>query len=205
MIFVGGTEAVPAPVRVDRGIAPGLLSVTYMSAHRSLRSVAIARRLAWLLVLAFACFTAAPAELPAMPHGQQHNGRRTIDRLEERWREAMVAGDVTTLDALLADDFMGISPSGALQTKDDTVRNLKSGVIRFKSIELSDRKVRFYGSTAIVTSRAEVIGAGPSGDLSGSYRYTRIYARSPNGAWRIVSFEASRIREPGDHRQPPLH
>jgi len=34
------------------------------------------------------------------------------------------------------------------------------------------------------------------GDMSGSYRYTRVYARDSKGVWRIVSFEANRIREP---------
>jgi ketosteroid isomerase-like protein len=34
-------------------------------------------------------------------------------------------------------------------------------------------------------------------DISGSYRYTRVYVRDAQGKWKIVSFEASRIREPG--------
>jgi hypothetical protein len=36
--------------------------------------------------------------------------------------------------------------------------------------------------------------------LNGSFRYTRVYVRDPGGTWRIVSFEASRIRDEGDHK-----
>ena len=47
---------------------------------------------------------------------------------------------------------------------------------------------------------AEITSATPGGELSGSYRYTRVYVRDSAGIWRIVSFEASRIREPNDHK-----
>ena len=71
------------------------------------------------------------------------------------------------------------------------------GTFHFTSIELSDRKIRLYGTTALVTSRAEVTGTSPDGDVSGSYRYTRVYVKDVRGVWHIVSFEASKIREPG--------
>ena len=64
------------------------------------------------------------------------------------------------------------------------------------SLNISDRKVRFYGRTAVVTSLAEVSATTADGDISGSYRYTRVYARDAAGNWKIVSFEASKIREP---------
>ena len=81
-----------------------------------------------------------------------------------------------------------------------TLASLRAGTIRFKSIDLNDRKIRLYGSTALVTSRAEVTATGPEGNISGSYRYTRVYVKDAHGAWRIVSFEASKIKEPKAHR-----
>lgn len=60
--------------------------------------------------------------------------------------------------------------------------------------------MRFYGATALVTSRAEVSGTTPEGELTGSYRYTRVYVRDGSGVWRIVSFEASRIRDEDAHK-----
>jgi ketosteroid isomerase-like protein len=104
------------------------------------------------------------------------------------------------MDQLLADDYISITSNGTLQSKAQTLGDLKAGTLRFSSIDFSDRKVRFYGQTALVTSRAEVNGNSGEGDLSGSYRFTRVYVRDPKGGWKIVSFEASRIREPGDHK-----
>ena len=102
--------------------------------------------------------------------------------------------------SLLADDYMAITPTGILQSKEQALANLRAGTVHFNSIDLSDRKVRLYGTTALVTSRAEVAATGPDGNISGSYRYTRVYVKDAHGVWRIVSFEANRIREPGEHR-----
>ena len=93
-----------------------------------------------------------------------------------------------------------ITPNGTLQSKDQTLANLRSGATQIKSIEFSDRKVRFYGQTALVTSRAEVSGTNGDANFSGSYRYTRVYVRNAQGKWKIVSFEASRIRDADEHK-----
>jgi len=73
--------------------------------------------------------------------------------------------------------------------------------LRFDRIEVTDRKVKFYGSTALVRCRAEVSGKTAEGQISGSYRYTRVYVQDAKKSWRIVSFEANRIREPEDHNK----
>jgi hypothetical protein len=46
-----------------------------------------------------------------------------------------------------------------------------------------------------------VEGTTTDGDVSGSFRYTRVYVRDAQEQWKIVSFEASRIRPPGQRRQ----
>jgi ketosteroid isomerase-like protein len=141
--------------------------------------------------------TLSGTSLPAMPRAEKHETRHEIEHLEDAWRTAVLKGNISAMDSLLAEDYMAISPSGILQSKEQTLANLRAGTFHFTSLDLSDRKIRFYGTTALVTSRAEVTGSGPDGNMSGSYRYTRVYVRDARGVWRIVSFEASRIRQPG--------
>ena len=135
-----------------------------------------------------------------MPRAQRHESRHEIDQLEQVWRDAIIQRNASALDDLLADDYIAITPNGTLQSKDQTLATLRSGSIHFKSIELSDRKVRFYGQTALVTSRAEVNGTNADEKFSGAYRYTRVYVRDEQGKWKIVSFEASRIRDSDDRK-----
>jgi ketosteroid isomerase-like protein len=155
---------------------------------------------AGLLLALTATATALQAGTPhtGMPRAVKHESRHEIDQLEDDWRQAVLKSNTTAMDSLLADDYMAITASGTLQNKDQALANLRAGATHFVTLDLSDRKVRFYGTTALVTSRAQVTGATPEGDLTGSYRYTRVYVRDARGKWKIVSFEASRIREPGE-------
>jgi ketosteroid isomerase-like protein len=137
--------------------------------------------------------------LIGMPRAQRHERRHEIDHLEELWRSALLKDDTAAMSSLLADDYIGITATGTVQTKDETLASLRSGHMHFTTFEVSDRKVRFYGSAAIVTSTAAVEGTTPDGNLSGSYRYTRVYAQDPQGVWKIVSFEANRVLAPGEH------
>lgn len=108
--------------------------------------------------------------------------------------------------SLLSDDYTAITASGTLQNKEEALENLHATSRHITSLTISERKVRFYGETAVVTSLADLGGTNAEGsDVTGSYRYTRVYVRDAQGHWKIVSFEASRIREPGPRRKPESH
>jgi ketosteroid isomerase-like protein len=131
---------------------------------------------------------------------QKHESRHEIDQLEDTWRNALLKSNVAAMDALLADDYMAITASGTLQTRDQALASLRSGQTHFTALNISDRKVRFYRATALVTSLAQVKGTIGGHDISGDYRYTRVYVRDDKGKWKVVSFEASRIRDGEEHK-----
>lgn len=160
------------------------------------RRVALVTALVPVLLLA----PCTGAHCTGMPRVQKHESRHEIDQLEHVWRNAILSGNTAAMEALLADDYMAITPSGTLQTKDQALGSLRSGRMHFTSLDISERKVRFYGTTAVVTSIAQVQGTTADGDVSGSYRYTRVYVRDARGEWKIVSFEASRIVDSSEHK-----
>ena len=131
-----------------------------------------------------------------MPRGEKHESHREIDQLEEAWRNAVLTGNAVVMGDLLGDDYVSISASGTLQSKEDTLAKLRSGRKHITAIELSDSKVRFYGATALVTSLAHVTGINADGEALGDFRYTHVYVRNAQGKWKMVSSEASRIRQP---------
>ncbi len=140
-------------------------------------------------------FCAGPVYAGAQKPQKHPDWHRQIGRLEIQWRNAILTSDTAAMSSLLAEDYTGITPDGTLQTKDDTLANLRSGRIHFSVIDVSDCKIRFYGGTAVVTSRAEVDGTNADEPISGNFRYTRVYVRNQQGRWEIVSFEASPIRQ----------
>ena len=161
-----------------------------ISSRGLLRRCAVAA----LLLLLSTGLVLAQAKKHGMPRGLKHEGRQQIDRMEEMWRDAALQADGAKVASLLAEDYMGISPNGTLQNKAQTVDALSSGRLHFTAMDFSDRKVRFYGTTAVVISQATVKGSMPDGELSGTFRYTRVYVRDDKGNWKVVTFEASSLR-----------
>lgn len=145
-----------------------------------------------LLTVALSLGMAHPAW--SMPRHESHAIHKKIEALELEWRDAEVKNNVKVMEHLLADDYLGISANGTVETKAEAIDQRRAGTLRIQSLNLTDIKVRVYGDTAVVTSRAELVGANGQSNISGNYRYTRVYNKR-FGQWKIVSFEASRIHD----------
>ncbi len=161
------------------------------------RVMVIGRMIAAAMVFAL-CGAVLQAGQPKPNH---HEDRHEIDQLEDVWRNAILKSDTNAMAPLLADDYIGITSFGTLQSKDEMLTSLRTHRTRINVLDISDRKVRFYGKTALVTSVANIEANTAEGDVAGNYRYTRVYVRNAQGEWKIVSFEASRIRQPGERRK----
>jgi ketosteroid isomerase-like protein len=138
------------------------------------------------------------AGIPRQAHAgfPHHDGaHKEIEGLEQDWRQAQLTNNIPEVDRLLADDYLGITANGTLETKADELARRRTGSLKITQLNLSDIKVRVYGDTAVVTSKADLVGKNGDRDVSGRYRYTRVYSNRL-GQWRIVSFEASRISGP---------
>jgi len=155
-----------------------------------------------MAVVLLACFvalmSAQQCQAAAKAHEKKHDTKKQVEALEEQWRMAQLAGDVVTMDKMLADDFIGLSRSGQVNTKGQQLERVRTRKLVVSKVELSDMKVKLVGSIAIVTCQAAVEGTSESGSVKGLYRYTRIYQRLASGDWKITSFEATRIRPTKD-------
>lgn len=139
------------------------------------------------------CFLAcARAEQEKHPH--KHDIKKEVEALEQKWRLAQLNGDLATMDGMLADDFIGISMSGQVNTKAQQLERVRSKRLVLTRIDLDDMKIKLVDSVAIVTCQARVEGTSEGSPVKGTYRYTRIYRQLPTGEWKITSFEATRIR-----------
>lgn len=157
---------------------------------------------AWLLLVSIFVLPQGIGQKPkhGMPRSQRHEYKHEVEQCEEAWRLAMLKGNSTQLAGLLADDYTAITAAGAIETKDEAVNGVRSGRFKLTSLDVSDRKVRIYHLTAVVTSVADIDGTRNDQSLKGRYRYTRVYVRNSAGQWKIVSFEASRIEDTDDRK-----
>jgi ketosteroid isomerase-like protein len=148
--------------------------------------------MAALLLVVFTCCSSASAF--AVHHdSRKKTARQAVEAMEEQWRIAQLQGDTATMDRLLSEDFVGITPFGQVTTKSQTLARTRDRTVVLTRLELFDIKVKLIGPiVAVVTSRAEIAGKSDGRQMNGSFRYTRVYQRLASGAWKITSFEATR-------------
>ena len=115
-----------------------------------------------------------------------------IVALEARLRRAQLDADVATLDRLIADELLFTGPDGQLGTKAQDLAAHGSGVVRFRAHEPEELRVRRVGSDVAVVALRTRLEVEVSGTLvRGTYRYTRIWARESDDAWRVVGGHVS--------------
>ena len=134
--------------------------------------------------------------LPSLMAQPRHKreAREQILALEQQWKRAQVSGDVSAMDKLLSDDYLGITSGGDVLTKAQQLDRMRTRALSLTSLEISDIKIKLVGQIAIVNSLARTAGTSDSVRLDGSFRYTRVYQHLPSGAWKITNFEITRIR-----------
>jgi ketosteroid isomerase-like protein len=172
--------------------------ITIQETRRSIARCSLAPR-AGLLLFAAAFSVTIPAAAQTSDHTHREHKRdykREIEAVEEQWRAAQLAGDVSTMDKLLADDYFGISNSGQLNNKTQQLDRLRRRMFVLTKIDVSDVKIKLVGRVGIVTSLARIEGTNDGQAVAGTYRYTRIYKRYPDGSWKITNFEVTRV--PGE-------
>jgi ketosteroid isomerase-like protein len=127
-------------------------------------------------------------------HPKRHDQyKHQVEKLEDVWRAAELSGDVAAMDELLSDDYVGITMSGQVVTKMQQLDRMRNRQLVLTKIVLDDMKVKLIGTTAIVQSLADVDGTNDGDPMHGTYRYMRVYSRSPSGTWKITNFEATRV------------
>jgi ketosteroid isomerase-like protein len=161
--------------------------------------------LAVFVLVAGAAFV-LPARADAPHPKRKDEYKHQVEKLEEVWRTAQLNGDADAMDKLLSDDYVGITMTGQVVTKTQQLERMRSRNTVLTKISLSDVKVKMIGTTAIVTSQADVDGTNDGQPMHGTYRYTRVYSRLPSGTWKITNFEATRVGLPPPprdrHHQP---
>ena len=152
-------------------------------------------RLSRSLVLA-ACVLGVGLSSPpvhALPARHAHKeAREEIQDLEEKWRTATLASDTASIGGMLADDYVGISWNGQVNTKSTQLDRIRTRSLAITGMHIYDTRIKLLGQVAIVTAEAEVTGINDDVPMQGNYRYTRVYQHLPSG-WKITNFEATRL------------
>jgi ketosteroid isomerase-like protein len=119
--------------------------------------------------------------------------------LEAQLRAAQLAADVSALDVLIAEELLFTGPDGQLGTKAQDLAAHRSGAVRFRAHEPEELRIRRVGPDVAVAALRTRLAVEVAGTLvQGTYRYTRIWAREGDRAWRVVGGHVSAVASQPD-------
>jgi ketosteroid isomerase-like protein len=103
---------------------------------------------------------------------------------------ALRENDLEKLSRIYSDGYMLVRPDGSAFSKAQILDDLKTHAMSFKSIELTNEKIRIFGSVGILTgdSKVTTVRDGVSG--KSAFRLVAIYSKQ-NGRIELVHFQSS--------------
>jgi ketosteroid isomerase-like protein len=118
-----------------------------------------------------------------------------IIRLSGFVAEAEKRKDAATVSAYLADDYVGIDPSGILIDKATLVGRYRSGGFNLNVLTLRDVAVRACQDSAWEIGTMQLAGNLGEKRFSGTYRYSHFWVRA-GSSWLIAASQMTPIVTP---------
>lgn len=116
--------------------------------------------------------------------------QKIVAALDTQYQAAVKANDVATMDRILADDFILVTGSGKTYTKDDLLKEARSGLDVYEHQEDTEQTVRVWGDTAVITAKLWEKGTDNGKQFDKTVWFSDTYVRTPAG-WRYVFGQSS--------------
>jgi len=117
---------------------------------------------------------------------------RQILKLFEDGDRALMSGEVRELERIYAEDYVQYDESGVALTRQDLIRNLTSGKIRFISMTSTGRRIRLLrDDTAIVHGSEDDVVEQDGNRFPVRYMYMDVVMKR-DGRWQIVGSQLAR-------------
>lgn len=128
----------------------------------------------------------------------KHESASTADRAsvlqaETRLIEAIKAGDIGTLDALLHDDLLFITPDGQTITKESDLAAHRAGAMVVDRLAAEVEQIRLLGDVAIVTLVLDTAGRMMGQSIQGRFRYIRCW-KLTGGQWKVIGGSCTQLK-----------
>src|ERR1700723_1626296 len=95
----------------------------------------------------------------------------------DTFNRALKEQDYAALEGLYAGDYMLVRPDGSVLNKQEVLHDLQSAGLRFHSIELSETKVRIYGTTAVLTAEGQAVSSRNGTESRSRFRLIAVYVQ----------------------------
>jgi hypothetical protein len=144
-----------------------------------------------MLALLIALTLQAPAPVP---------DEAAILAAQDARVSAMVKGDAAFLETATAPSLTYHHSSGSAQNKAEFVAAVKAGGLKYKAIDIIERKVRRVVAVAIVTGLVRIQATNNGEVIDTTARFTDVY-ENDHGRWVQLAWQSTRVPEAAPARR----
>lgn len=128
--------------------------------------------------------------LSVAANASTESDQKTVSALDTRYQAAVKNNDATTMDRILADDFVVVTGTGKIYSKSDLLNMARTNRVHYERQDESEQTVRVWGDTAVVTAKLWGKGLDQGKPFDWHVWFSDTYVRTPSG-WRYVHGQAS--------------
>jgi ketosteroid isomerase-like protein len=132
------------------------------------------------------CVAALVFGVAVLAKTQAVSVEQELIKLENEWGDALIKHDPVPIDKMLADDFIGTTPDGAVYTKAQLLESVKSSKEDVISMVDDEVKVHVYGDAAVMSARNTVKIRVEGKETTILERYTDTWIKR-DGGWKCVA------------------
>jgi Domain of unknown function (DUF4440) len=109
---------------------------------------------------------------------------------------ALTVQNYAALEELYSDDYMLVRPDGSVLNKSEVLQDLRSGGLRFHSIDPGQLWARVYGSVGVVTGESRTVTSRNGVENRAHFRFVAVYSHDRNSL-RLVHFQSTNLDTKG--------
>ena len=113
--------------------------------------------------------------------------------LEERRRQALLAGDLPALQGLLADNLVYVHSTGACDHKDSYLAKLSGGSLKYLELNFNDLQVQVLQEAAVVSGRMAAVVSKDGQPKNVASLFMTVWGCGPDGAWRLHAHQGTTL------------
>jgi hypothetical protein len=120
----------------------------------------------------------------------------TAEECTQQWASCVGQGQADRLTKILDDSYQHTHGTGLVESRDEFLGALRSGVRKYEPIQLEEVKTRLFGECAVVTGNFALKVSIKGKMMEGVNRFSFVVVQTPQGP-KIVSFQATAIKPAG--------
>lgn len=112
-----------------------------------------------------------------------------------RIREAFFACDRSTLETLIAENYLGITIYGGVETREEILAAYSPGQVQLETFEVEEQQLQMMGEVAMITGKGYLSGQFGADRFAHQLRFCDIYRRNHN-LWQLIFSQGTPILQP---------